>query len=52
VALAPSWSARLEYLYLDLGRHSTTLAFVGVPAIVDDAHLTMNLVRAGVNYRF
>ncbi len=52
VTLTPGWSAKLEYLYLDLGRHSTTLAFVGVPAIVDDAHLTMNLVRAGVNYRF
>jgi opacity protein-like surface antigen len=52
VALAPNWSAKLEYLYLDLGRHNTTLAFAGVPATVDDAHLTMNVVRAGVNYRF
>jgi len=24
----------------------------GLPAIVDDARVTMNVVRAGVNYRF
>jgi len=24
----------------------------GLPSIVDDARLTMNVVRAGVNYRF
>jgi outer membrane immunogenic protein len=52
VAFAPGWSAKLEYLYLDLGSESTGMVFAGLPTIVDDAHLTMNVVRAGVNYRF
>ena len=46
------WSAKLEYLYLDLGNRSTAMAFAALPAIVDDARLTMNVVRAGINYRF
>jgi outer membrane immunogenic protein len=52
VALAAGWSAKLEYLSLDFGRSSTTLTFAGLPAITDDAHFTMNVVRAGLNYRF
>jgi outer membrane immunogenic protein len=52
VAFAPGWSARLEYLYLDFGNRSTTMTFAALPAIVDDARLSMNVVRAGVNYRF
>jgi len=51
VAFAPSWSAKLEYLYLDFGNDGTTMNFAALP-IVDDAHFTMNVVRAGVNYRF
>jgi outer membrane immunogenic protein len=51
VAFAPSWSAKLEYLYLDFGNDGTTMSFALLP-IVDDAHFTMNVVRAGVNYRF
>ena len=52
VALAAGWSAKLEYLYLDLGRTSTGLVFPGLPVITDDARFTMNVVRAGLNYRF
>jgi outer membrane immunogenic protein len=52
VAIAPAWSFKLEYLYLDFGRASTTLLFAALPAMVDDARFTMNVVRAGVNYRF
>ena len=52
VALAPQWSAKLEYLYLDFGRTTTSWTLTGLPAIVDDARLTMNVVRAGVNFRF
>ena len=51
VALAAGWSAKLEYLYLDLGRTSTGLVFPGIPVITDDARFTMNVVRAGLNYR-
>jgi opacity protein-like surface antigen len=52
VAVAPAWSFKLEYLYLDFGRASTTLIFPALAAIVDDARFTMNVVRAGLNYRF
>jgi opacity protein-like surface antigen len=52
VAIAPAWSVKLEYLYLDFGRANTTLLFPALPAIVDNARFTMNVVRAGVNYQF
>lgn len=53
VALAPGWSAKLEYLYFDFGRTTTTWVLGGaLPSLTDDAHLTMNVVRTGLNYRF
>jgi outer membrane immunogenic protein len=52
VAFAPSWSAKLEYLYVDFGDRSFNWVAVPLPPITDTAHLTMNVVRAGVNYRF
>jgi len=51
-AFAPHWSVKLEYLYLDFGRESTTWTLGALPSITDDARFTMNVVRAGVNYRF
>ena len=58
VGFAPNWSAKLEYLYADFGNVRTTWLAPTVPllpplpALNDDARLTMNVVRAGVNYRF
>jgi outer membrane immunogenic protein len=52
VAFAARWSAKLEYLYLDYGRHDTALQLTGLPVITDSSRLNQNLVRAGVNYRF
>jgi outer membrane immunogenic protein len=52
VAIAPGWSAKLEYLYLDFGRTTTGIVLTGLPTITDNARFTMNVVRAGVNYRF
>jgi outer membrane immunogenic protein len=52
LALSPNWSARLEYIYVDLGTVNNTIAVAGVPALIDSARVQMNLVRAGVNYRF
>src|SRR5579871_4274477 len=52
-ALGGNWTAKLEYLYVDLG--STTDSFVASNfKNVDVVHATVhdNLVRAGVNYRF
>lgn len=44
-AFAPNWSARVEYLYMDLGDTTTT----GFPLVTD---LTASTVRLGLNYRF
>ncbi len=43
-AVAGPWTAKVEYLYADLGRGGTILG--------SDAKFNANLVRAGVNYRF
>ena len=53
VSFAPGWSAKLEYLYFDFGRTTTTWVLGGaLPSLTDDAHFTMNVVRTGLNYRF
>jgi outer membrane immunogenic protein len=43
-ALAGPWTAKLEYLYVDLGR--------GGGVAGSDASFKTNIVRAGLNYRF
>jgi outer membrane immunogenic protein len=45
VGLAPNWSAKLEYLFIDLS--SSQFAITGV-----SNGYSANVVRAGVNYRF
>ena len=52
VALAPRWSARLEYLHVDLGSMSAAFTAAGVPTVMLTASQQMDLVRAGINYRF
>jgi len=52
VEFAPRWSAKLEYLYFDFGRDTSSWVLTGLPTITDDAHLTMNVIRGGVNFRF
>ncbi len=49
---APRWSVKGEYLYVDLGRANHSFAFTGLPTLNDSAHVTLNVVRAGVNFRF
>jgi outer membrane immunogenic protein len=49
VAIAGPWSAKLEYLYVDLGKGSCGVVSCGVAT---DVSLTSNLVRGGLNYRF
>lgn len=46
-ALAPQWSAKLEYNYLDFG--TDRFAFTGGPVDVDTQ---VHLIKAGLNYRF
>ena len=43
-AIVGPWTAKIEYLYVDLGRGGSVLG--------SDAKFNTNLVRAGVNYRF
>lgn len=43
-AIAGPWTAKVEYLYVDLGRGSSILG--------SDAKFNANIVRAGLNYRF
>jgi len=52
VQFAPRWSVKGEYLYVDLGRANHSFAFAGLPTLNDSAHVTLNVVRAGVNFRF
>lgn len=48
-AFAPRWTAKLEYLYVDLGNAQVFNVSPGVPESVSfNAHI----VRAGINYRF
>jgi outer membrane immunogenic protein len=44
VGLTPNWTARVEYLYFDLGNHTY---FTGTSHALES-----NLLRAGVNYKF
>jgi outer membrane immunogenic protein len=47
-ALAQNWTAKVEYLYMDLGDFNTNVS-APLPTKVD---FTANIVRAGVNFRF
>jgi outer membrane immunogenic protein len=52
VALSRQWSAKMEYLYIDLGRRDGSWAFSGLPAVNDSSRAYQNVVRGGLNYRF
>ena len=47
--IAGPWTAKIEYLYADLGKTTCSTAACGVATNVD---LTVNVVRGGINYRF
>ncbi len=51
-ALAPArWTAKLEYLYVDLGEFTCGAAACGAAA-AGDVTFNSHIVRAGLNYRF
>ena len=52
--LAPNWSVKVEYLYVDLGRRSMTIPASTVPAIVFSTSTAFReqIVRVGLNYHF
>lgn len=48
-----NWTAKAEYLYVDLGTVNNTFAGIApFTPISTSAHITDNVVRAGINYRF
>ena len=47
---APHWSAKVEYLYVDLASNGTTGAFGWT--LGNHFHPQLNVVRVGVNYHF
>jgi len=57
-AIGGNWTAKIEYLYVDLGRVSGTfttgVAALGGGTLVSsfNPRITDNIVRAGVNYKF
>jgi outer membrane immunogenic protein len=50
VELAPRWSAKIEYLYVDLGSRTTT--YLLDPPISNTSRLNANVIATGVNYHF
>jgi outer membrane immunogenic protein len=48
-AIAGHWTAKAEYLYVDLGKFNCG---AGCGAPVDNVSFTTSLVRGGINYRF
>jgi outer membrane immunogenic protein len=49
-ALSRNWSAKLEYLHVDLGRFDCNVNCGGTPT--DNVSFHDNLVRGGINFRF
>lgn len=57
---APRWTAKIEYLYYDLGTLSHTAdenspgfaAFAGTPVLNIDTRINGHIVRAGANFKF
>jgi outer membrane immunogenic protein len=48
-----NWSAKIEYLYVDLGSFSNTFTGLSVfTPVTLNTHVTDNIVRAGLNYHF
>jgi outer membrane immunogenic protein len=49
-AIAGSWTAKAEYLYVNLGKFNCGISCGALAT--DNVSFTTNIVRAGVNYRF
>ncbi len=51
-AFAGNWTAKLEYLYVDLGTLSFTNVTPNGSVYTHNNRLEENIVRAGINYKF
>jgi outer membrane immunogenic protein len=47
-----NWTARLEYLYVDLGTASGSFTLPTTNIISYSSHVTDNILRVGINYKF
>ena len=50
-AVAGGWSAKLEYLFIDLGKNTQTATFNGANVSTFDSRFTDNILRVGFNYK-
>ena len=50
-AFTPNLTAKVEYLYVDLGSHHLPRCELRRRRLLP-SHLTENVVRAGINYKF
>src|SRR4029453_657657 len=50
--LAGNWTAKIEYLYLDLGTVTTIPAPPRTTAVAFNSRVTDNILRVGINYKF
>jgi outer membrane immunogenic protein len=54
-SLGGNWTGKIEYLYMDFGKYNTTATLLlNAPAsrVNLSSHVTDNILRVGVNYRF
>jgi hypothetical protein len=53
-ALAPNWSIKAEYLYLDFGTMRYEAPFSAAPefTMLNDIEMRMHTFRVGINYRW
>ena len=53
-AFAANWSVKIEYDYMDFGRHRETVqpVLLGAASFEYDIRQRVDLVKAGINYRF
>lgn len=53
---APHWSLKAEYLYADLGRHSSTIVYTygvaSTSSMTSSVRDAVNIVRGGINWHF
>ncbi len=47
-----NWTAKLEYLYVDLGTVSGSFTLPSTNVISYNSHITDNILRVGINYKF
>jgi outer membrane immunogenic protein len=48
-SFTPNWSAKAEYLYVDLGKFNCGF---NCGAATDNVSFSANIIRGGINYRF